>query len=112
MGAGNISRAVARIWRGQTRPQDAAAYLDVLKTTGVADYLATPGNRGVWVLTRLQGDEVEFTLLTLWESREAIARFAGEEIDRARYYPQDARYLLHFAETVEHFDCEQFVPPR
>jgi heme-degrading monooxygenase HmoA len=56
-------------------------------------------------------DEVEFTVLSLWESREAIARFAGDDIDLARYYPQDSRYLLRFAERVEHFECEQFAPP-
>jgi heme-degrading monooxygenase HmoA len=102
---------IARIWRGQTRPQDESAYLAVLKATGVPDYLATPGNRGVWILTRPQTDEVEFTVLTLWESRDAIARFAGDDIDLARYYPQDSDYLLRLAERVEHFECEQFASP-
>jgi len=97
---------IARIWRGETRAADADAYLEVLRRTGVADYRAVEGNRGVLVLRRLQGDRAEFLLLTLWDSREAIARFAGDDIDRARYYPEDQQYLLGFAPTVEHYAVE------
>jgi hypothetical protein len=96
---------IARIWQGQTRLKDRDAYLDVLRQTGIRDYRATPGNRGAWVLVRERGDEAEFTLLTLWDSHEAIRAFAGEDIERARYYPIDSDYLLRFAEKVEHFDC-------
>lgn len=102
---------IARIWRGRTKAEHTDEYLDILRTTGVADYRGTPGNRGVWVLTRPLGDATEYTVLTLWESREAIARFAGDDIDVARYYPEDARYLLDFAETVEHYDCAIAAPP-
>ena len=102
---------IARIWRGRTKAEHTDEYLDILRTTGIADYRGTPGNRGVWVLTRPLGDATEYAVLTLWESREAIARFAGDDIDVARYYPEDARYLLDFAETVEHYDCEIAAPP-
>jgi heme-degrading monooxygenase HmoA len=97
---------IARIWRGETRAADADAYLEVLRRTGVADYRAVDGNRGVSVLRRVQGDRAEFLLLTLWDSREAIARFAGDDIERARYYPEDQQYLLAFAPTVDHYIVE------
>jgi hypothetical protein len=42
--------------------------------------------------------------LSLWDSHDAIARFCGEPIDRARYYASDEEYLLDFPEHVEHFD--------
>jgi len=96
----------ARIWRGETRAADADAYLDVLRRTGVADYRSVDGNRGVFVLRRTRGDRAEFLLLTLWESREAIARFAGDDIDKAKYYEEDEMYLLGFAPTVDHFTLE------
>jgi len=43
-------------------------------------------------------------VLTLWDSREAIAAFAGPDIDVARYYPEDQEYLLGFEEKVEHWE--------
>ena len=96
---------IARIWRGRTKAEHTDEYLETLRITGVADYAGTPGNRGVWVLTRGVGDTTEYTVLTLWASREAIAAFAGDDISRARYYPEDDRYLLEFAEAVEHYDA-------
>lgn len=38
---------IARIWHGMTPATKAEAYLDFLNQSGVPDYQATPGNRGV-----------------------------------------------------------------
>lgn len=95
---------IARIWRGETRSEDADAYAQVLQDLGVRDYRATPGNFGAWLLRRDLGECNEFLLLTLWRDRDAIAAFAGEPIERARYYDIDKDYLLGFPEEVEHFE--------
>ncbi len=95
---------IARLWRGETRSADADAYQQVLETTGVRDYRATPGNLGVWLLRQEQGARTAFVLLTLWDRRESIEAFAGRDIARARYYDIDREYLLDFRNTVEHFD--------
>ena len=106
---------IARLWRGDTRSEDADAYQQALRDTGVRDYRATPGNRGVWVMRREQGARNEFLILTLWDSRESIGAFAGNPIDLARYYDQDRDYLLDFRRTVEHFDVaggwDDSLPP-
>lgn len=95
---------IARLWRGDTRSEDADAYQRVLEATGVRDYRATPGNLGVWLLRREHGARSEFLLLTLWDRRESIQAFAGRDIAQARYYDADRDYLLDFRKTVEHFD--------
>jgi len=95
---------IARVWSGRVRARDAKAYGDYLRQTGLADYKATPGNRGVILLARRESDQVEFTFLTLWDSIEAIKCFAGEEYERARYYPEDRRYLLRRSRKVRHYD--------
>jgi hypothetical protein len=46
----------------------------------------------------------EFTTLTLWDSMDAIRRFAGDEPERARYYPEDPEYLLEMTPFVEHYE--------
>ncbi len=103
--AAEARHLIARRWRGETRPEDADAYQRVLETTGVRDYLATPGNRGVWLLRRERAaGRTEFALLTLWDRRASIAAFAGNPIDLARYYDTDRDYLLDFRKTVEHFE--------
>jgi heme-degrading monooxygenase HmoA len=95
---------IARIWRGRTLAIRSDEYLAVLKDTGLADYRATAGNRGVLVLRRETEGAVEFTVLTLWDSMDAIRSFAGDEPERARYYPEDSDYLLKFEPFVEHYE--------
>ena len=95
---------IARSWAGATRASDADAYLEYLHATGFAEYRATPGNRGVLALRRLAGERAEFLLLTLWESEEAIRRFAGDDIGRAVFYPEDERVLIDRGERVRHYE--------
>ena len=95
---------IARIWHGITAAAKADAYLDYLNQTGVPDYQATAGNRGVYVLRRIEGDVAHFTLISLWDSMAAIEKFAGSEPEQARYYPEDKEFLLEFEPTVTHYE--------
>lgn len=95
---------IARIWQGATKADDADAYLEYLHATGFTQYRATPGNLGVRALRRVVHGRAEFLLLTLWESEEAIRRFAGDDIGRAVFYPEDERYLIEKGEHVSHYD--------
>lgn len=98
---------IARIWRGWTRPEDAEAYVRYMEETGAPDSLGTPGNRGFSVLHRPDGDREEFLTVSLWDSLESIRAFAGDDLERAVFYPEDDRYLIERELTVSHFD---YVP--
>lgn len=95
---------IARIWHGRVRRADAGCYHQYLQQTGLADYADTPGNQGVELLRRDEGEVTHFVTLTFWESIEAIKAFAGEEYKAARYYPEDAAFLLEFEPSVTHYD--------
>jgi hypothetical protein len=97
-----MSSLIARLWEGSTRPSDADRYLEHLRRTGLADYARTAGNRGVLALRSVGVDRADFLLLTLWQSEAAIRDFAGEPIDRARFYPEDEAFLVRRQETVRH----------
>ena len=94
---------IARLWFGSTRADDSDAYVEYLEQTGVAAHRATPGNRGSLVLRRRRGDRAEFVVLSMWESREAIARFAGEG-GPAVYFPEDERYLVERRDEIDHYE--------
>lgn len=95
---------IARTWHGRVAAARADKYHAYLLRTGAPDYKATPGNRGVFVLRRVEGEAAHFLLVSLWESLATIRAFAGEEIERARYYPEDASYLLELEPTVTHYE--------
>jgi heme-degrading monooxygenase HmoA len=95
---------IARIWQGRTPAAKADEYLAFLQQRALPDYRSTPGNRAAFILRRIDGDVAHFTTLTHWESLHAIEAFAGADIARAKYYPEDARFLLEFAPTVQHFE--------
>ena len=50
------------------------------------------------------GNKAHFLLLTLWESEDAIKRFAGSNIEKAKYYPEDELFLLELEPTVTHYE--------
>jgi heme-degrading monooxygenase HmoA len=95
---------IARTWRGRTAAAKADDYLAYLQRTGLKEYGATEGNRGVLALRRLDGDQAEFLLITLWESWDAIQRFAGDDVGKAVYYPEDDDYLLYREPHVTHYE--------
>ena len=97
-------RLIARVWHGAVPAAKGDAYTAYLQRTGAADCRATPGNRGVHLLRRTAGAETHFLFISLWESMEAIRRFAGDDVDRARYYPEDLAYLLALEPTVTHYE--------
>ncbi len=95
---------IARIWRGAVRAKDAAAYAEYVQRTGIEGYESTPGNRGAMALWRVEGDQAEFITVSLWESRAAIEAFAGQDIDKAVFYPDDDQFLVERDLTARHYE--------
>ena len=95
---------IARVWFGRTRAEDYDAYLAYLEESGVAALKETPGNHGVMVLRRRDGDEAEFGVISFWDSLDDVKAFAGEDVDVARYFPEDERYLLELTPRLKHFE--------
>jgi heme-degrading monooxygenase HmoA len=95
---------IGRIWRGVVRAEDATAYAAYVQQTGIESYKATPGNRGAWLLQRVEGDRAEIVTVSFWESREAIEGFAGRDIERAVFYPEDDKFLVERDLTVRHYE--------
>jgi heme-degrading monooxygenase HmoA len=95
---------IARMWHGRVRREDAERYHRYLLGTGLAEYAATPGNRGVHLLRRDEGEVTHFTTLTFWESLDAVRAFAGDDYETAKYYPEDDEYLLEREPYASHHE--------
>ena len=102
---------IARFWKGAVRKEDSAAYSAYMQETGVAGYAKTAGNRGVWMLRRDVGKRTEFMMFTLWDSLAAVKAFAGDEYERAVFYPEDERFLVERELTSTHYEVDTHVEP-
>ena len=101
---------IARMWRGRTRAEKASDYLAYLERTGLSEYRATEGNRGVQILLRKEGDVAEFLLVSFWDDYDAIRRFAGPDFEKAVYYPEDEAFLLEKERSVSHYEVAAGAP--
>ncbi len=97
---------IARVWHGVVPAEKADAYAGYLVDSerGVKDYQRLPGNRGVALLRRAQGEQVHFLLLSFWDSRAAIAAYTGPDIERAQYFAFDLECLVDPEPTVSHHE--------
>ena len=86
------------------RREDAEAYAEYIANTGMAEYRATPGNQGAWMLRRDEGARSEIITFSLWDSQDSIRAFAGDDIDQAVFYPEDDRFLIERDLTVRHYE--------
>jgi heme-degrading monooxygenase HmoA len=98
---------IARIWHGIAKTADSDEYLEYLNKTGIQDYRNTEGNIGALILRRAENEITHFQTISFWDSIESIKEFAGDDYEKARYYPQDELFLLEFEENVFHFDVPE-----
>lgn len=87
---------IARVWRGATRAADAEAYAAYVER-------CLEGERSL-VLQRVDGERAEIETIIFFDSLDDVRSFAGDDIERARFYPEDDRYLIEREATVRHFD--------
>ena len=95
---------IARTWRGRASPAKADTYANHFANNVLPELKSLAGHRGAYLLRREIGGTVEFTALTLWESRESIKAFAGADIFRAHVEPEARAVLSDFDAHADHYE--------
>jgi hypothetical protein len=95
---------IVRMWHGRVPTAKAPAYRAFLNARAIPDYRAVAGNVSVHILERPDGDVTHFITMTFWETLDVIHGFAGADIEIAKYYPEDADFLLEYEPTVVHYE--------
>jgi antibiotic biosynthesis monooxygenase (ABM) superfamily enzyme len=101
---------IARVWRGTTRAEDADEYAAYVEESGLKAARALDGSRGTLVLHRVDGDTAEFTTILLFDSLDSVRSFAGDDIERAVFFPEDDRYLVERDLHVTHHRADVQIP--
>jgi heme-degrading monooxygenase HmoA len=95
---------IARHWTGWTRPQDADAYEQLLRETVLPGLRRLDGYQGGYVLRRALGEEVEFVVVNLFVSLEAVRAFAGADYETAVFEPEALRLLCRVEPKALHYE--------
>jgi heme-degrading monooxygenase HmoA len=89
--------AIARIWRGRTRPERADAY--EAYNYGIKPLIETA--LGVQTLREDGSGETEFWTISYWESIAAMSRFTGDDPAHIHHLPRDAEFLIELPSRVQ-----------
>ena len=97
---------ISRIWRGWTTTGNADKYETLLKEeifVGIQNRNIR-GFKGIQLLRRELGEEVEFVTIMTFDSLDAVREFAGEDYEAA-VVPLKAREILaRFDERSQHYE--------
>ncbi len=107
--AGNASsqedeRLILRMWKARSTVEKASHYIQHVTTRVFPALEAIDGHRGAYLLQRPVEEEIEIVVLTLWESMEAVRKFAGAESEKAVVEPEARAVLTSFDRSVTHFE--------
>jgi heme-degrading monooxygenase HmoA len=103
---------IARVWRGWTKPENGDAYEALLRANVFPALTAqVPGFRGGYVTRRdAAAGEVEFLVMTLFDSLDAVRAFAGDDYEVPVIEPEAARLLSRTDDRAAHYEVV-IAPP-
>lgn len=94
---------IARLWKGWTAVADADAYEQLLRETVLPAMGQIAGYQGGYVLRSDGADEVEFAILNLFDSLDAVRAFAGEDYTVPVFEPEARRLLARVEPVARHY---------
>lgn len=102
---------IARYWRGWTELRNAEPYEELLKNKVLPGLSGVEGYRGGYVM-RSDGPELaEFVVVNLFESLDAVKRFAGENYALAVFEPEALELLVKREPLAAHYEVRAVNPP-
>ena len=95
---------IMRLWHGEVAIEKADQYERFMIERAAPDYGSVDGLIKLYFQRRNEDTIAHFLLVTLWESLEAVTRFAGSEPELAKYYPEDDAFLLEKERNTTMYD--------
>jgi len=92
------------MWKGRSTAEHAGEYVEHATKKVFPELGSIKGYRGAYLLRRELREGTEFLVLTLWDSMEAVRKFAGAEPEKAVVEPAARAILTEYDDTVTHFE--------
>jgi heme-degrading monooxygenase HmoA len=96
-----------RMWGARATITGAEEYVQHAAKRVFSKLREIEGHRGAYLLRRTVDGAVEFVVLTLWESIDAVRRFAVVDLNKAVVEPEARAFLTSFDDPASHFEVVQ-----
>ena len=100
---------IIRAWRGRAAKSSPDAYPKHFRTNVVPELKGVPGFVGAYLIRRAADEKIEFLVLTMWRTMDAIRAFAGNDVGKAVIEPGAAAALVDYDRRVEHYEVIEDV---
>ena len=98
---------IVRSWRGRASSVKPDAYPAHFAHNVLPALRGMDGFLGATLLREIQGETIEFPVLTRWTSLEAIRVFAGEDLGKAIVEPEAVAALTSIDPRGRHYEVVQ-----
>jgi heme-degrading monooxygenase HmoA len=94
---------IVRIWTGEAHEDKAEEFRFYFRETVLPSLRSITGFQGVTLLERHHRGEIEFVVISRWDSYDAIRSYAGLQHEKS-VLEEKARIVLdRYDETVKHY---------
>lgn len=96
--------AIMRLWHGKVAIEKADEYENFMIEKAAPDYSSVEGLQKLYFQRKDENDKAHFLLITIWDSLDSVKKFAGDNPEIAKYYPEDDSFLLEKEKHVSIYD--------
>lgn len=83
-----------RLWHGKVAIEQADEYEEFMIERAAPDYGSIEGLIKLYFQRKNEEKEAHFLLVTIWDSMDSVRKFAGDNPEIAKYYPEDDHFLI------------------
>lgn len=94
---------IASIWHCVTHVLQSERYLEYLNQSVVPHYQTEVGNQGVFVLRDIRGELAHYLILSFWESKDALNKFAMQDCEIVYHPPEVEEYLIAYESLIKKY---------
>jgi heme-degrading monooxygenase HmoA len=95
---------IARHWRGLAKREFADAYVEHLHSETFPQLVQLPGFHDASILRREAAQGVEFLVVTVWKSLDAIRSFAGTDAENAVVPAKVQQMMIEYDRRARHYE--------
>ena len=96
--------SIMRLWHGEVAIEKADEYEKFMIERAAPDYGSVEGLVKLYFQRKDEEKKAHFLLVTIWDCIGSVIKFAGDNPEVAKYYPEDDDFLLEKEKHVSMYE--------